>query len=153
DRAGTDEDGPLGRGAVSQAVARRRVTKLAHSPLPMISTGPCGSLESRTATMPERLAATSTHLTSLAEYDDFRQVPRSRIMDHQLDQGGGLVIGRRAGAQMVEGQRIPGSLVTIPDVPRRADVLHVHQVALALERQQHESPAARAGQTVGVADH
>src|SRR5215469_15219399 len=94
----------------------RSVTKLVHSPLLTIRTGPYGFLESRTAMIPGRLA-TSTHSPWLAEYDDFRQAQRSRIMEHHLNQGGGLVIGQRAGAQVVEGQRIPGDFITVTDVP------------------------------------
>src|SRR5258708_4453165 len=47
---------------LGQAVARRRVMKLAHSSRLTIRTGPSGFLESRTATMPGRLRATSTQL-------------------------------------------------------------------------------------------
>ncbi len=68
-----------------QAVARMCMMKLAHSPLLMSSTGPCVFLESRTATAPGRLRATSTQLPPLSPLrEDLRHWARFRSIDPQL---------------------------------------------------------------------
>src|SRR5215467_5726977 len=133
-------------GGLRQTVARKQVMKRAHSSRLMIRAGPSGFLESRTATMPGRLRATSMQLPRV----DLRHTARDRSAStsHLLCLGQvfgtprkeppGLIQGQGRRAKMLVNESISGYLVGLLQIEGAGRVLEVDDVAVGGRVEAHD---------------
>src|SRR5215467_9674612 len=138
-------------GGLRQTVARKQVMKRAHSSRLMIRAGPSGFLESRTATMPGRLRATSMQLPPLPLLRvDLRHTARDRSAStsHPLCLGQvfgtprkeppGLIQGQGRRAKMLVNESISGYLVGLLQIEGAGRVLEVDDVAVGGRVEAHD---------------
>src|SRR6476660_2150607 len=135
----------LGWGHLSKAPSLASATKARHCSAPNASTGPVGSLESRTYTASGRPSATSTQLPP--------PLPLLLVdLRHRRSMLAPLAVGLGVSSQAVERPTIRGDPVRILDHQVVLDAVHEHDRRMLGEREDGEAAGKSRVPPVAVVD-